>query len=507
MRITVLLRSASVAALTFVAASCRTDAVGPVTPEANAAGAAAAKRARMPSGFFVAPNGTSAGDGSAAMPWDLSTALNATGVVQPGDTVWLRGGTYTGIFESWLAGTAAAPVVVREFPGERAIVDGYIDADGAYTTFWGFEITQSDPLATAQRGIDARGPGHRFVNLVIHDVGGSGIGFWMEAVDAEVYGCIVYNNGFEPSMHHGIYVINRDGTKTLEDNVVFDNYAYGIHVYGEAPQALNNVHLIGNTLFDNGSISAEHSRPNLLIGGRGIVAHGMLVQDNTLYYSYDVNDFNMRLGYDATRNGDIVVTNNYMSGGNPVVDARRWNNMTFSGNTIIGTQGVVHLDRKLTTEMSNNTWYRDPATTSWDYAGVPLTLDGWREATGLSATDVALATPPTGVRVVVQPNKYEPGRAFVVVNNWAQQGTVGADLSGVLDRGERYEIRNVQDLFGAPVATGVFHGAPVQIPMQSIAPPATIGRPAPDRTPTGPLFDVYLVQKLPHGKSGHFGKK
>ena len=167
----------------------------------------------------------------------------------------------------------------------------------------------------------------------------------------------------------------------------------------------------------------------------------------------------------------------------------------------------MHLDRKLTTEMSNNTWYRDPATTSWDYAGVPLTFDGWRAATGLSATDVALSTPPTGVRVVVHPNKYEPGRAFVVVNNWGQQGTVGADLSGVLDRGDRYEIRNVQDLFGAPVATGVFHGAPVQIPMQSIAPPATIGRPAPDRTPTGPLFDVYLVEKLPHGKSGQFGKK
>src|SRR5213078_3276221 len=58
-------------------------------------------------------------------PWNLATALSGgNGKVQPGDTVWLRGGTYAGQFRSTLTGTAAAPIVVRQYPGERAIIDG-----------------------------------------------------------------------------------------------------------------------------------------------------------------------------------------------------------------------------------------------------------------------------------------------------------------------------------------------------------------------------------------------
>ena len=57
-------------------------------------------------------------------PWDLRTALTgAGGRVQPGDTVWVRGGTYRGSFESRLRGAMDAPVVVRNYHGERAIID------------------------------------------------------------------------------------------------------------------------------------------------------------------------------------------------------------------------------------------------------------------------------------------------------------------------------------------------------------------------------------------------
>ena len=450
------------------------------------------------SGYYVAPNGSSSGDGTASKPWDLATALgNARGVVQPGDTVWLRGGTYPGIFRNALTGTAAAPIVVRQYPGERAIVDGFIDGYGAFTAFWGFEIMQSHPLATNKRGIDVRGPGHRLINLVVHDVGGSGIGFWMEGVNSEAYGCIIYNNGSASSLDHGIYVINRDGTKIVSDNILFDNYAYGIHVYGESGQALNNVRITGNASFNNGSISSDVAKPNLFIGGAGIVARGMLVEDNTLYYSYDARDINMRLGYDGTQNEDIIVRNNYASGGDPVVNVRLWNQMTFSGNTIVGTHGVAHLDQKAGNQWTNNSWYRDPAASAWDYAGNSLTLDGWRQATGLSATDAASASAPTAVRVVVRPNKYEPGRGHVVINNPAKQGSVAVNLSAVLHVGDRFEVRSVQDLFGTPVVSGTYDGSAVQIPMRGTAPPATIGRSTPLPPATGSAFDAFLVRKMP----------
>jgi len=80
---------------------------------------------------YTAPGGTSTGDGTFGRPWDLATALaGAQGAVQPGDTVWVRGGTYPGTFTSALTGTSAAPIIVRQYPGERAVLDG----DGSSNT-------------------------------------------------------------------------------------------------------------------------------------------------------------------------------------------------------------------------------------------------------------------------------------------------------------------------------------------------------------------------------------
>src|SRR5438270_2575576 len=101
-------------------------------------------------GYYAAPGGSGAASGSVGHPWDLATALaGGNGKVQPGDTVWVRGGTYAGQFRSTLTGTAAAPIVVRQYPGERAIIDGggstsdTFVADGSYSVFWGFEMTNS----------------------------------------------------------------------------------------------------------------------------------------------------------------------------------------------------------------------------------------------------------------------------------------------------------------------------------------------------------------------------
>ena len=81
--------------------------------------------------------------------------------MHPGDTIWLRGGTYTGNFTSYLTGTASLPIVVRQYPGERATLDGNVNPGdvgkqrsgsvrsqwGGYTWYWGFEVTNSNPDA------------------------------------------------------------------------------------------------------------------------------------------------------------------------------------------------------------------------------------------------------------------------------------------------------------------------------------------------------------------------
>jgi hypothetical protein len=73
----------------------------------------------------VAVNGSSSGNGSINNPWDLQTALNQPSSVQPGATIYLRGGIYRGKFVSQLSGSQSAPIVVRSYPGEWAVLDGY----------------------------------------------------------------------------------------------------------------------------------------------------------------------------------------------------------------------------------------------------------------------------------------------------------------------------------------------------------------------------------------------
>ena len=77
--------------------------------------------------------GDSANPGTIDAPWDIESALTGhNGDVQPGDTIWLRGGTYyhpnreiaaTGYVFN-LQGTPAEPIAVRPYLQERATIDG-----------------------------------------------------------------------------------------------------------------------------------------------------------------------------------------------------------------------------------------------------------------------------------------------------------------------------------------------------------------------------------------------
>ena len=73
--------------------------------------------------WFVSPTGSSSGSGSASNPLNLTTAINNPRAM-PGSIVWLRGGLYRGAFQSTLKGSDGAPILVRQYPGERAIIDG-----------------------------------------------------------------------------------------------------------------------------------------------------------------------------------------------------------------------------------------------------------------------------------------------------------------------------------------------------------------------------------------------
>ena len=88
----------------------------------------------------------------------------------------------------------------------------------------------------------------------------------------------------------------------------------------------------------------------------------------------------------------------------------------------------------------------------------------WRRATGLDLHSRASATRPAGVNVFVRPNRYEAGRANIVIYNWDLRDRVPVDVSSVLSPGAQFEIRDAQNYFAEPVLRGVYKGEPLLLP-------------------------------------------
>jgi hypothetical protein len=128
------------------------------------------------------------------------------------------------------------------------------DTDGSALTvncshvwFWGFEVTVGGaPVKERGDAVALRGgDGVKLINLVIHDnPNRSGIGGWDVGSDHEFYGCLVYRNGLGgKALAHGIYTQNTVGhtPKTVADCLFFNNFGFGVHCYGQAPELANFV--------------------------------------------------------------------------------------------------------------------------------------------------------------------------------------------------------------------------------------------------------------------------
>ena len=149
-------------------------------------------------------------------------------------------------------------------------------------------------------------------------------------------------------------------------------------------------------------------------------------------------------------------------------------------------------------QWNGNTYFRDSTAPAWQHNGTTYDLAGWRAASALGTSDADSGSLPTTTRVFVRPNKYEAGRANVIVYNWAHLGSVSVDLTSVVPVGWHYVVHPVEDFYGTAVASGTSGGGPITIPMTAVAPPTPIGRQVPHPAPTaGPAFDVFVVTSSP----------
>jgi hypothetical protein len=253
-------------------------------------------------------------------------------------------------------------------------------------------------------------------------------------------------------------------------------------------------------------------------------SQGCVLRDCALYNPPHVTNVLLFLGnhginHQGVDNRDIVVQDNTIAG---MVRVNDWRRAIVTGNTFYlpdvpdwEWEFFLSLRAADATKVSGYTW---DANTYYDQSspqrGVRrpflthfrsprnqiryVTFDEWR---GDSARDASSTyregLPPN--RVLVRPNEYEPGRAHIAVYNWERLPAVAVDLRGAgLSEGQAFEIRNCQNLFGAPVATGTYRAAAptVSLPMSDPQVTAPIGFSAYPIPTTLPEFGAFIVLPL-----------
>jgi uncharacterized repeat protein (TIGR01451 family) len=308
-------------------------------------------------------------------------------------------------------------------------------------------------------GVHSEGRGTRFINLIVHDMR-NGIGLWRNALGGELYGSIIFHNGYDAADRghgHGIYTQNEGGNRRIVDNIFFSGFGAGIHAYGSSAAALDNMHLLGNIIANSGALSPRGNAA-IVVGG-GVLARDPVATDNYVYTA--LKRGSIHFGWDVGCT-NLAATGNYFA--------------------LLGTYPLVL--EKCDGVIKNNTLLG--FVSDQQMARYPQNQYG--------------TAPPTVNQVFVRPNQYERGRAHVAVYNWTRSPSVSVDLSAAgLELQQGFEIRDAQNFYAPPVVRGVFTGSPVLIPMQGLQPMQPVGNTTLPPKHSAPEFGTFVV--LPTGSS------
>lgn len=448
--------------------------------------------------YYVALDGKSNGDGSIDNPWDLETALSHPAAVRPGDTIWLRGGTYGsgGMWKlnSHLTGTSSNLITVRGYPGEEAVIDGMIDIYGGWTIYRNLRVMNSNTKRSTNQtgswpddiyrvtGFRVLGEGNKIINNVIHDQGNC-LELWDEVPNLEAYGNVVFNCGWDAPDRghgHGIYAqnINVPGMKVIDENIEFNNFGkYNVHIYSEGG-ANRNIDLEGNVSFNG----------KFLVGG-GAPAINISATNGFIYNG------EMLFGLSDRNNEDLMVENNFIAG---VLAVKWWQDVNVSGNFIWGENVVdLYTTGSLNSYQWDNNTYYATSSNAFYVDSSPLNWDQWKNGTGFDISSSFVNGSPSGVDVFVRPNKYEAKRGNIIIYNWDLNDSVEVDVSGLgLENGDTYVLHNVQN-YNEETISGTYDGKPISIPMTGWTIAKPIGWHEPLKPSTFPQFGVFVLTSEP----------
>lgn len=153
--------------------------------------------------YYVAPGGDDGGPGTLSEPW--ATIQKAAAAMYPGDTVCVRGGTYTGSVAPSRSGTTHSYISYRAYPGETPVLHG-----GGTT---GFDLTGRSWI--------------RLEGLTVSGFSGNGVLAGAGAHDIEMLDCVLEGNCTGSVWTGGFMALQDTSEIYLEGCVARDNAGFG----------------------------------------------------------------------------------------------------------------------------------------------------------------------------------------------------------------------------------------------------------------------------------------
>ncbi|WP_437316997.1 LamG-like jellyroll fold domain-containing protein [Sorangium sp. So ce385] len=218
--------------------------------------------------YYVATNGLDTNPGTLAKPF--ATLAKAGQAAEIGDTVYVRGGTYSTSSANPVrldnVGTEEEHIVLQPYPGESVVLDGsqggntLLQIRGEYYDILGFEIRNAKGIAIALRSWgdgDTRSGKHiRIAGNTIHGSFKGAVYPGLESTHMRFENNVVYDNAKinennAQICHQGGWpsAVNLTrGHDEVVGNTIFENFGEGIGAYGTSH------HVADNVLHDNYSV-------------------------------------------------------------------------------------------------------------------------------------------------------------------------------------------------------------------------------------------------------------
>jgi hypothetical protein len=259
------------------------------------------KQAKRTCQRFASPHGSdSTGAGTRAKPFRSIMRLDRS--LRPGQTGCLRAGTYGSIHTLILlrkSGRHGHRITIRSFPGETALVRGWVDLEGSYTTLSRLKIDGSNTFYRQVRQ-DTHCPAPVSQALMIagrNDIlqyddyfqsvaslrgNGIGIGFWGHPDNTIIRYSKIHDVGQCEAYDHLIYLSHGNNVRIYDNWLWNDLHGRGVQLYPAPTNArvYNNVidhagegFVIGNEPGD--TVSGNQIFNNIVTDSTGLPTEGI----------------------------------------------------------------------------------------------------------------------------------------------------------------------------------------------------------------------------------------